>query len=267
MAAIVKLGGSLAAAGTLPTWLDVILTQGGGRAVIVPGGGEFADGVRAAQKRLRFSDRTAHRMALLAMQQYGLLLQELAPALRPCADAAQIAAALAAGGTALWLPSAMVEADATISESWDVTSDSLAAWLARRLGATRLVLVKSAPAPDAPPSLERLAALGLVDAAFPTYAAKAGIPVVYCGPSDTARLADFLSLNRHAPRSDKMHRHSRESGNPAGGPGSPLARRAVRGIETGDSKDSAFGSCVPQTARSQRLAMGQKPLARLDKLS
>ena len=192
MAAIVKLGGSLAAAGTLRTWLDVILAQGGGRAVIVPGGGDFADGVRAAQQRLRFSDRTAHRMALLAMQQYALLLQDLAPALRPCADEAQIAAALAAGGVALWLPSAMVEADPAIAESWDVTSDSLAAWLAHRLGATRLVLVKSAPAPDGPLSPERLAALGLVDPAFPAYAARAGIPVAYCGPGDAAHLAAAL---------------------------------------------------------------------------
>jgi aspartokinase-like uncharacterized kinase len=192
MAAIVKLGGSLAAAGTLRTWLDVILTQGGGHAVIVPGGGDFAGGVRAAQRRLGFSDRTAHRMALRAMEQYALLLQELAPALRPCADDAQIAAALAAGGIALWLPSRMVEADPAIAESWDVTSDSLAAWLARRVGATRLVLVKSAPAPDAPLSPERLAALGLVDAAFPAYVAQAGIPVAYCGPGETARLAAAL---------------------------------------------------------------------------
>jgi 5-(aminomethyl)-3-furanmethanol phosphate kinase len=192
MAAIVKLGGSLAAAGTLRTWLDAVLTQGGGRSVVVPGGGDFADCVRAAQRRLRFSDRTAHRMALLAMQQYALLLQELAPALRPCADPAQIAAALGAGGIALWLPSAMVEAEPAIAESWDVTSDSLAAWLAHRLVATRLVLVKSAPAPAAALSPERLAALGLVDNAFPAYAAKAGIPVIYCGPGETARLAAAL---------------------------------------------------------------------------
>ena len=192
MAAIVKLGGSLATAGTLRTWLDIILTQGGGRSIIVPGGGAFADGVRAAQQRLRFSDRTAHRMALLAMEQYAQLLQELAPRLCPCADEAQIAAALATSTVALWLPSAMVEADPAISESWDVTSDSLAAWLAHRLGATRLVLVKSAPAPEPGLSPTRLAALGLVDAAFPGYAAKAGIPVVYCGPGDGARLAEAL---------------------------------------------------------------------------
>jgi 5-(aminomethyl)-3-furanmethanol phosphate kinase len=192
MAAIVKLGGSLATAGTLRTWLDIILTQGGGRSIIVPGGGDFADGVRAAQQRLAFSDRTAHRMALLAMEQYGLLLQELAPALRPCADEAQIATPLATSTVALWLPSAMVEADPAISESWDVTSDSLAAWLAWRIGATHLVLVKSAPAPDPSLSPERLAALGLVDAAFPAYAAKGGFAVVYCGPAETARLGELL---------------------------------------------------------------------------
>jgi hypothetical protein len=131
-------------------------------------------------------------MALLAMEQYALLLHELAPALRPSADEAQIAAALAAGTIALWLPSQMVEADPAIAESWDVTSDSLAAWLAWRVGATRLVLVKSAPAPEPPLSPERLAALGLVDAAFPAYAAKAGIPIIYCGPGETARLAGLL---------------------------------------------------------------------------
>jgi aspartokinase-like uncharacterized kinase len=195
MAVIVKLGGSLAAAGTLRTWLDIILTQGGGRCIIVPGGGDFADGVRAAQQRLGFSDRAAHRMALLAMEQYALLLRDLAPALRPCESAAQIAAALGAGGIALWLPSRMVTADPAIAESWDVTSDSLAAWLAPRIGATRLVLVKSAPAPRPTPSPERLAALGLVDPAFPAYAARAGIAVVYCGPDAASLLAEHLGLS------------------------------------------------------------------------
>jgi aspartokinase-like uncharacterized kinase len=194
MAVIVKLGGSLAAAGTLRTWLAVVLALGGGRCIIVPGGGDFAEGVRAAQHRLGFSDRTAHRMALLAMQQYALLLLELAPALRPCEDEAQIKAALAADNIALWLPSRIVEADPSVAESWDITSDSLAAWLAHRLGAARLLLVKSAPAPSPPLSPERLAALGLVDSAFPAYAARAGIPVGYCGPGEAARLAEQIGL-------------------------------------------------------------------------
>jgi hypothetical protein len=103
-----------------------------------------------------------------------------------------------------------------------VTSDSLAAWLGWRLGAARLVLVKSAPAPDPLLSPERLAALGLVDAAFPAYATKAGIPVVYCGPGETARLGEALRGTGPAIPSAETRRHSRESGNPGGGQGSRL---------------------------------------------
>jgi 5-(aminomethyl)-3-furanmethanol phosphate kinase len=186
---IVKLGGSLAAAGTLGVWLDAVIAQGAGRFVVVPGGGAFADAVRAAQQRHGFSDRAAHRMALLAMEQYALQLLDMAPSLRPAESEAEIAASLAGGRVALWLPHRMVAADPAIAESWDVASDSLAAWLARRLGARRLVLVKSAPAPAPPLSLKRLVALGLVDATFADYAEKAPFRLDYCGPGDQDRLA------------------------------------------------------------------------------
>jgi 5-(aminomethyl)-3-furanmethanol phosphate kinase len=82
-------------------------------------------------------------------------------------------------------------AEETIAASWAVTSDSLAAWLARRLGARRLVLVKSAAAPSAAAPAE-LAARGLVDAAFPDYAA--GLVLVCCGPGEEGRLAQALQL-------------------------------------------------------------------------
>lgn len=139
--AVVKLGGSLANAGTLGGWLDAVLAHGRGRTVVVPGGGAFADAVRSAQVRLGFSDRAAARMAVLAMEQYAELLLDRAPSLRACSDAAAIRAALAASDVALWRPSRMVESDPAIAASWDVTSDSLAAWLARRVEAHRLVLV------------------------------------------------------------------------------------------------------------------------------
>jgi 5-(aminomethyl)-3-furanmethanol phosphate kinase len=190
----VKLGGSLAATGTLAQWLDILLARGGGNVVIVPGGGVFADAVRVAQPRFGFSDRAAHRMALLAMEQYALLLLDRAPALFPAESAAEIAAGLAEGHVVLWLPARMAEADPAIAESWEVTSDSLAAWLAGRIGAARLVLVKSAPPPALPLSPRRLVALGLVDAAFARYAEGAGFAVDYCGPGDGDRLAAALEL-------------------------------------------------------------------------
>jgi 5-(aminomethyl)-3-furanmethanol phosphate kinase len=194
MTVVVKLGGSLAEAGSLRSWLALLMERGGSSCVIVPGGGDFAEAVRAAQARYGFSDRAAHRMALLAMQQYGLLLMDLAPSLTPCASEVHIRAVLAAGGLALWWPCAMVDAEPGIAASWAVSSDSLAAWLAHKIDAARLVLVKSAPAPPPPLSPSRLAALGLVDRAFPNYAEGAPFALVYCGPGEEARLAAALGL-------------------------------------------------------------------------
>lgn len=192
MTVVVKLGGSLAAAGTLASWLAVVIQHGGGRVVVVPGGGAFADAVREAQRRDGFSDLAAHRMAVLAMEQYAWMLFDLAPMLVPCASLPEMRAALGDGSVALWLPSRMVLADPLIAGNWQVTSDSLAAWLARRLEAQHLVLVKSASAP--PAAAMELAALGYVDRAFPAYAEAALCPVSFCGPREMACLAAALAL-------------------------------------------------------------------------
>lgn len=194
MTVVVKLGGSLAISGTLRSWVSAISEGGPGRCVVVPGGGVFADAVRSAQKTLSFSDRAAHLMALMAMEQHAVLIKDLQPAWRLCASAPEIGTALAGGSVAVWMPRAMVEADPAVPASWDITSDSLAAWLARRIGARRLVLVKSVP-PCAPPlSPERLADAGLVDPLFPAYAEAAGCALAWCGPGDQPRLAEALRL-------------------------------------------------------------------------
>src|SRR5215470_10293007 len=73
---IVKLGGSFAFSVHLRDWIAAIANCGG-RAVIVPGGGPFADTVRVAQAQMGFDDVTAHRMALLAMEQYGCAITSL----------------------------------------------------------------------------------------------------------------------------------------------------------------------------------------------
>lgn len=195
---IVKLGGSLAKAATLRGWLACIARHGGGRVVLVPGGGVFADAVRAAQAPYGFSDEAADRMAILAMEQYAVMLADLEPGLRLARSEAEIRAALAANGVALWQPCAMLEAAAGLTASWEVTSDSLAAWLARRLGAGQLLLVKSAPSPDAGDA-RQWAALGLVDAQFPAAVEDAGFALGYYGPGDEVRLAEALAAEERRP--------------------------------------------------------------------
>jgi aspartokinase-like uncharacterized kinase len=188
---VVKLGGSLAEGSALRGWLDA-LEKGCGATVVVPGGGVFADVVRAEQQRHQFGDVAAHWMALLAMEQYAVMLAGLAPWLRPCASEAEIDGALRDGTCAVWLPSRMALADPSIPQHWGVTSDSLAAWLARRLGASMLVLVKSVPAPR-PLNAATLAGRGLVDEAFPHCLSGASLALDWAGPGEEARLARRLA--------------------------------------------------------------------------
>lgn len=61
----------------------------------------------------------------------------------------------------------------TLPQSWSVTSDSIAAWIAGRLGADELVLLKSC---DANGSIGELAQAGIVDDYFP----KLSMRTPYC---------------------------------------------------------------------------------------
>jgi 5-(aminomethyl)-3-furanmethanol phosphate kinase len=191
---VVKLGGSLAFAPALTDWLAA-LASGGGRAVLVPGGGPFADQVREAQRRMPFDDATAHRMALLAMEQYGLMLCGLHPALRPAKSRAEIARLRRQGLVPVWLPSAMALGQPEIEESWDVTSDSLAAWLAGTLGLRHLMLVKSAPPPE-PATAERLAASGYIDPMLPALLRRYDIAARCVSDGDAAAFGAALSDRR-----------------------------------------------------------------------
>ncbi len=201
---VVKLGGSLAGWPDLKAWVRLLAGSRVVDLVVVPGGGPFADQVRAAQGRWRFSDRIAHRMAVLAMEQYGLMLCGLSRGkLAPAERAHSMRALLRRGKTPVWSPRAMAFADAVgarqIVETWDVTSDSLAAWLARLIGARRLVLVKSARPPSGAPSVRALARHGLVDAAFVRYAAAGRFAVSVVWREDRAAMRRALRVGHPVP--------------------------------------------------------------------
>ncbi|MGB5832410.1 MAG: hypothetical protein WBG92_10525 [Thiohalocapsa sp.] len=171
---VVKLGGSLDAARALRVWVNALadsLTP----LIICPGGGGFADAVRDAQSRWAFDDRTAHRMAILGMEQTAHLLCGLRPDLAPVSDSSRFDISPEGRRQAVWFPSAELLNDAGLPHSWNVTSDSLAAILARRIGAEGLALVKSSTVPDAP--LHARHCSDLLDSAFHCYGSACGCPV------------------------------------------------------------------------------------------
>jgi dihydroneopterin aldolase len=78
---------------------------------------------------------------------------------------------------------------AGLAPSWNLTSDSLAAWLAGQLGAGRVILVKHGAASA---SAEALAAQGIVDPLFPAYLAASGARGFLAAPEAADRLAAGL---------------------------------------------------------------------------
>jgi 5-(aminomethyl)-3-furanmethanol phosphate kinase len=185
---VVKLGGSYAFSTDLKSWIDAIAACAG-RVVVAPGGGPFADAVRMAQPKMGFDDRAAHQMALLAMDQYGCALANLGAGLRLAASFAAIRRVLADGGVPVWSAARMVRGAKDIPWSWDVTGDSLAAWLAGRIGARRVLLVKHVEPSAGPLRAEDLVADGIIDPAFPRFLRASGAEASIAGPAGHAAAA------------------------------------------------------------------------------
>lgn len=165
MISVIKLGGSLLSAEAMPACLGKI-AEYPGNIVIVPGGGVFADQVRTAQQTWKFDDVAAHGMAVLAMRQMALLMNSLFPQYGLIEHPERLDGAMRVG---IWLPDLKLLNEAGVAADWQVTSDSLAAWLAAKIRATALLLIKSCAIDEQTP-LHDLQQQGIIDAAFFDYA-------------------------------------------------------------------------------------------------
>jgi aspartokinase-like uncharacterized kinase len=104
------------------------------------------------------------------MDQFGILLAGMNPELATASSELEIAERGWQHRGIVWLPSQMVLADDSIPKNWQVTSDSLSAWLANKLGAEQLILVKSKSLityqAAAPTPLQNLVKDELIDSQF-----------------------------------------------------------------------------------------------------
>ena len=105
--------------------------------LVVPGGGPFADAVRAVDEQVGLDDATAHALALRAMDQLGVLLRPLLPGAELLADLV-VPRSL---GLLQVAPAFAGRPD--VPESWSVTSDSLAVLAAGAIAADEAILLKS----------------------------------------------------------------------------------------------------------------------------
>src|SRR5262245_38062563 len=188
---IVKLGGSIGRDPVLREWLETMVELGSGRVVIVPGGGGFADEVREQQELWRFGDLAAHNMAVLAMAQMALLMQGICPALALATSDSDVRRTVQQARVPVWLPFEVLREQRDTLTNWGVTSDSLAAWLANRLNAEGLVLVKAcAIGPEM--DLQHCVAAGIVDHEFSRFTQDAAYAVTLLNSADLPRARDLL---------------------------------------------------------------------------
>ena len=126
---VIKVGGSLFSYArevlSLLQAYDVLVT---------PGGGPFAGTVRRMQNEQGLSNANAHKMAILAMDQYGLFLSDASGI--PTYDSLE---AIETPG--IFLPSKMLQKDDPFEPSWDVTSDTIACHIGHLAGARRFIIL------------------------------------------------------------------------------------------------------------------------------
>lgn len=151
---VIKLGGSVTQHASLIKWLQLVVRWGDGKVIVVPGGGVYADAVRAFQQlrqRLpdgHITDAQAHALAIYAMDQMARSMVAMVPELTLVRNALEIAERGWQHRGLVWLPSEMalnpeLWRETKLPENWETTSDSLAAWLACQLEASHLLLIKS----------------------------------------------------------------------------------------------------------------------------
>jgi len=142
MEAVLKVGGSLA---EYPASLRKLCKELASFAkdyeiLVVPGGGKFADVVRDFDKTYGLSNTLAHKMAILAMDQFGLFLSDITPNSFVSYSLENVKNS-PSGTLPIFLPSKLIFRKDTLESSWNVTSDSITAFIAGMLHVEKLILV------------------------------------------------------------------------------------------------------------------------------
>jgi len=109
---------------------------------ILPGGGLFADCVRKVYKVFRLSDDITHWMAIMGMDQYGMMLGELIEGSVVIDDINNVKKVILENRIPIILPYKHLRAKDPLPHSWDVTSDSIAIYIAGEIGINNIILLK-----------------------------------------------------------------------------------------------------------------------------
>ena len=189
---VVKLGGSVAS--NVKEILSVLQSLHED-ILIVPGGWIFADLV----EKIDVDDEHAHWMAILAMEQYGYYISSFGVKRIKPKDFDEIKFK----GVRVLLPYELLINHDELPHSWDVTSDSIAVWIASKLKVDRIVKLTDVDGIILNGKLiERIQASKLVgietclDSFAPKLMVEHGIDTFICNGHFASRVKDYITKGR-----------------------------------------------------------------------
>ncbi|WXG43756.1 MAG: hypothetical protein WED04_06910 [Promethearchaeati archaeon SRVP18_Atabeyarchaeia-1] len=143
--AVIKIGGNILVNhfDSIGPLFRIISEQGKyQRLIVTPGGGSLANEVRRMYVEFQLSESTAHHMAILAMDQNAYMISQFLKGSRVVFDPSDARRTTKGHQVAIIAPFRLMLNRDPLPHSWGVTSDSIAAYVARSMRAEKLILVK-----------------------------------------------------------------------------------------------------------------------------
>jgi len=110
------------------------------RIILIPGGGSFANFVRKIYSELKLTDELAHWMSIISMDYNGIELGKKFPKLEIFEEYDKLKEI--GKSFCIFLPYQFLKENDKLPHSWDVTSDSITLFLAKKLGLNECFLIK-----------------------------------------------------------------------------------------------------------------------------
>ena len=133
---VVKIGGSL-----FPDYaIELAKRLKNTSSVIILGGGEFANLIRKYDSKIKFSDETNHWTAIDCMEIIAKLVNDKVETAQLAYAIDEVSQIIDDGFTPIFVVSDFLKSEDPFECSWDVTSDSIAAYVANLLNANLFIV-------------------------------------------------------------------------------------------------------------------------------
>lgn len=147
---VIKLGGSLFPEDAINFCNELV----GKKALIICGGGEFANKIREYDKAISFSNTANHKTAILCMDILGMLIADKIEDTIAVYSLEDAKKAIDRGKLPILLPSKLFEYLDPLEHSWKVTSDSISVYISWLLKTKILIVTNVDGIYDSDPSLD-----------------------------------------------------------------------------------------------------------------